>query len=469
MIRTMRFLVTLSILGSSLLFANPASAVEKSYLFYITNINGDRGIGRAAIDLSSRVDTLWEEDVEAYYDGGLTVSGDYIYWTYNQSIVRARVDGSGNKETIYTSDTDLSGITTFGDYLYWADLGRKAIGRSLLNGGSPEPDFIQNTPGGDGTSTNDSYGIYVNSEYIYWANYSSSTIGRANLNGTDRDSSFLILPNGSGPTSIWATSAKLIWTNYDAGTIGSSNIDGTNVNQDFISGGAGSTPYYLAVDSNSIYWSDFNSGTISKADLNGLNVIRTFLTVSGPVGIWIIHPSGGSGESDSRSSIEAAAKAAAQAAAAKREAEKRGARAEIVRKAIDKQTLSIDLFDKAEIPGITAGNLARAEAEIHALSDSSRSELSQILKIARKYEVVGLIGSDRVKSVYPNQYVEVGLISADSKIKSTLVKAVSNLADIQRNSYEAIKAAIEAKTAEFQVRKDRLAKVLAWSTTRNGK
>ena len=171
----------------------------------------------------------------------------------------------------------------------------------------------------------------------------------------------------------------------------------------------------------------------------------------------------------SADAAEAAAKAAAQAAAAKREAEKRDARTEIVRKAIDKETLSIDLFDKADIPGITAGNLARAEAEIHALSDSSRSELSQILKIARKYEVVGLIGSNRVKSVYANQYIEIGLISADSKIKSTLAKAVRGLAENERSSYEAIKAAIEAKTAEIQVRNDRLAKVLAWSTTRNGK
>ena len=225
MSKTLRFLAIISIFASSSLFANAASAVEESYLFYTTNISGDRGIGRAAIDLSSRVDTFWEEDVEAWFDGSLTVSGDYIYWTYNRSIVRARVDGSGNKETIYTSDTDLSSVTTFGEYLYWADLGRKAIGRSFLNGESPDPDFIQGASGGDGTSTNDSYGIYVNSEFIYWANFSSSTIGRANLNGTEKNSSFIILPSGSGPTSIWATDTKLIWTNYNTGTIGSGNID----------------------------------------------------------------------------------------------------------------------------------------------------------------------------------------------------------------------------------------------------
>ena len=250
----------------------------------------------------------------------------------------------------------------------------------------------------------------------------------------------------------------------------------TNVNQEFINGGAGSTPYYLAVDSTNIYWTNFDSGTISKADLDGTNVNRTFLTVSYPVGIWIVHPSGGSGESDSRSRIEAAkaaaeaaAKAATETAAAKREAEKRDARAEIVSRYKGSEAVTVETYQKAEIAGITSSNVDEFNKEILRLPIEQRSDFVEISKIARKYEVVGLIGSDRVKSVYPSQYIEIGLISADSKIKSTLVKAVSNLADIQRSSYEAIKAAINAKTAELQDRKNRLAKVLARSSTRTGK
>ena len=166
---------------------------------------------------------------------------------------------------------------------------------------------------------------------------------------------------------------------------------------------------------------------------------------------------------------EAAAKAAAEAAAAKREAEKRDARAEILRRYKGSEAVTVETYQKAEIAGITSSNIDEFNKEILKLPTEQRSDLVEISKVARKYEVVGLIGSDRVKSVYPSQYIEVGLISADSKIKSTLVKAISNLADIQRNSYEAIKAAIEAKTAELQARKDRLAKVLARPSTRNGK
>jgi hypothetical protein len=168
-------------------------------------------------------------------------------------------------------------------------------------------------------------------------------------------------------------------------------------------------------------------------------------------------------------SNSAAEAAAAIAAAAKREAEKRDARAEILRRYKGSEAVTVETYQRAEIAGITSSNINEFNKEILRLPIEERSDLAEISKVARKYEVVGLIGSDRVKSVYPNQYVEVGLISADSKIKSTLAKAVRGLAENERSSYEAIKVAIEAKTAELQARKDRLAKVLARSSTRSGK
>ena len=173
--------------------------------------------------------------------------------------------------------------------------------------------------------------------------------------------------------------------------------------------------------------------------------------------------------SEAATAIAAAEKAAAEAAAAKREAERRDARTEILRRYKGSEAVTVETYQKAEIAGITSSNVDEINKEILRLPIEQRGDLAEISKVARKYEVVGLIGSDRVKSDYPSQFIEIGLISADSKIKSTLVKAVSNLADIQRSSYEAIKAAIEAKTAEIQARKDRLAKVLSRSSTRSGK
>ena len=168
-------------------------------------------------------------------------------------------------------------------------------------------------------------------------------------------------------------------------------------------------------------------------------------------------------------SNSAAEAAAAIVAAAKRDAEKRDARAEILRRYKVAEAVTVETYQRAEIAGISSSNIDEFNKEILRLPIEQRSDLAEISKVARKYEVVSLIGSDRVKSVYPRQYIEIGLISPDSKIKSLLAKAVSGLTENERKSYEAIKAVIVAKTAEIQARKDRLAKVLARPLVRNEK
>lgn len=98
-------------------------------------------------------------------------------------------------------------------------------------------------------------------------------------------------------------------------------------------------------------------------------------------------------------SNDAAAKAAAEAAAAKREAEKQAARADITSKLKNSKELTVESFAKAEIPGITASNIAAVQAEILALPEESRTDINQVLKVAHKYEVVGNIGSDQVANM----------------------------------------------------------------------
>ena len=155
-----------------------------------------------------------------------------------------------------------------------------------------------------------------------------------------------------------------------------------------------------------------------------------------------------------------AAKAAAQAAAAKREAEKRDARTEIVRKAINKQALNDGLFNIAEISGVYATNIAAVQADIFALTDSERSNIEPIIKVARKFEIVALIGSDRVSTLSPTPFVEIGLIPETSKFKTSLVVAVRKLPAESRDSYNEIKAEIDAKAAALDSRRDRLASII---------
>jgi len=161
------------------------------------------------------------------------------------------------------------------------------------------------------------------------------------------------------------------------------------------------------------------------------------------------------------------AAAAAVAAAQKRDAEQRAARSLLVLDFKEFKPATIAKFVEAGINGITSSNITAVNAEIALLPETSRTNISEVLKIARKYEVVGTIASEQVNQVIPKSYVEIGLISADSKNKTELVAAVRRLNSEDRNSYAAIKSAIEAERLRIQMRADHLAAVKARSS--NGK
>jgi hypothetical protein len=156
-----------------------------------------------------------------------------------------------------------------------------------------------------------------------------------------------------------------------------------------------------------------------------------------------------------------AAAAAAKLEAAKLEAEKRLARSEIASKFSKLEKVTIETFSQAEIPGITPKNIEAVQAEILTLPEKSRSDLTEVLKIARKFEVVGFIASDRPNSIYPSRLIEIGLIPSDSKSKSAITQALKNLPASERSTYADIKVAIEKEMARIQVRKDRLSSLIS--------
>lgn len=179
-----------------------------------------------------------------------------------------------------------------------------------------------------------------------------------------------------------------------------------------------------------------------------------------------VKPIRGFSATNSNSSSDSTAQAAN---AAKREAEKRAARAEILSKFKNSEKVTIETFNQAEIAGITKENIGAASAEILALPQESRADITQVLKVARKYEVLGIIDSERVKTIYSNSLIEIGLIPEESKHKATLTRVVKELSQDERSSYAGIKKAIETEMVEIQDRKDRLANILALiASRRNG-
>lgn len=142
-----------------------------------------------------------------------------------------------------------------------------------------------------------------------------------------------------------------------------------------------------------------------------------------------------------------------------REAEKKLARANLVTLARGSAPLTLDLFNQASISGVTAKNFAGVAAEITELPIDRRSQIDEILKIARKFEVVDKVASsDRI---YSSMLQEVGLISQDSNHKAALTAVLRKLPSSERSSYLAIKQAIDAQMAEIQTRKTRLSEVVA--------
>ena len=160
---------------------------------------------------------------------------------------------------------------------------------------------------------------------------------------------------------------------------------------------------------------------------------------------------------------------AAAEAAAKREAEIRAARAEIIEVFKSSKAATAESFAQAEIRGITKANVDAVNAEIALLPQDSRTSISEIVKIARKFEVVGVLASDQIERATPNLFVEIGLISAENKNKTEILRAIRGLSAENRGSYASIKSAIAQEMIRIQMRKDRLTAVLARISGGSGK
>jgi uncharacterized repeat protein (TIGR02543 family) len=162
----------------------------------------------------------------------------------------------------------------------------------------------------------------------------------------------------------------------------------------------------------------------------------------------------------------AATQAAVEAAIAKREAAIKDARTELSNKLQQSEQITIDLFKNAAIPGVNAENFAQVQAEIVALPENLRTEITQVLKIARKYEITGKIGSDLILTMPISEFIESGLIPASSKNKMALANAVKRVDQSDRDSYAEIQSIIATEAAKIKARKDRLAAVIARNKNR---
>jgi len=242
------------------------------------------------------------------------------------------------------------------------------------------------------------------------------------------------------------------------------NVTTGAVTSDVASGDSNASYNGMAIDSNGVLWgantplfSATVGGWSTPGDLQWIEFTTPYYTEA----LFIVPARVDTSAAERAAAAAAAAKAAADAAEAKREAEIKTARADISNKLASAQALSIDSFKQADIAGVTADNFAAVQAEILALPVQSRSDITQVLKVARKFEVVGMIGTEQVVTLPITAFVEVGLIPSDSKYKTSLIAAVKRAAATDRDSFVEIQAVINAEVAKIQARQDRLTTIIS--------
>jgi hypothetical protein len=149
--------------------------------------------------------------------------------------------------------------------------------------------------------------------------------------------------------------------------------------------------------------------------------------------------------------------AATRAAARVAELAQASARSDLA--ANSSSLFTVEKFVRAGISGITVKNLGEVSAEIAALPVERRSDLGEILKIARKFEVVDIVATS--KRISASMLQEIGLIKSDNKNRSAITAALAKLPSSERASFAAIESAIATVMKTIQKRKDRLAAVQA--------
>jgi sugar lactone lactonase YvrE len=319
-----------------------------------------------------------------------------------------------------------------------------------------------------GTTGDQPFGITIDSAgNIYTANNGSDSVSKITPDGA----STILGTTGDQPLGITIDSAGNIYTaNNGSDSVSKITPDGIST----ILGTTGDQPFGITIDSaGNIYTANFLSNNVSKITPDGISTIlgttgdEPFgITIDSAGNIYTTNTRSNNVSKIIRPTTAEELAAAAREAAANREAAKQSARIEIVERFKNAQKATVELFNRAEILGITPGNIDQLHVDIFALPQTSRAEITQVLKVARKYEVLGIIASEQVRTIYSHSLIEIGLISKESRYKETLTRVVKALPLSDRSSYAGIKDAIEAELAAIQARKDRLAKILTQIASR---
>jgi photosystem II stability/assembly factor-like uncharacterized protein len=381
------------------------------------------------------------------------VAGGYIYTSTDSGATWTEQTGSGSRDWWHvTTSGDGTKLAAAADqgYIYTStDSG--ATWTAQLASGSRGWRSI--TSSSDGTKL----AAAADRGYIYTSTDSGATWTAQTGSGTGYW--WHITSSGDGTKLTAVQNSDYIYTSTDSGVTWSQQTGAGDRGWRSVASSSDGTKLAVAADRDYIYaWTPTFLSVSGLTSGSSAAITQTTSRVGYTSGSATVAGSALVGSAPDQAEV---------VAAAKREIEKQEARADITSKLQSAKELSVELFAKAGIPGITPGNIAAVQAELLGLPESSRTDINQVLKVARKYEVVGNIGSGKVANMQSNSFIEIGLIPATSKNKVALVAAVRKLPVSDRDTYAEIKAAIEAASKEIQARKDRLTAIMSRIASKN--
>jgi hypothetical protein len=141
----------------------------------------------------------------------------------------------------------------------------------------------------------------------------------------------------------------------------------------------------------------------------------------------------------------------ARALALQRELNLKAAKAELLRVFTSGETLTVQLFNNAELFGVTANNLKSVTDRLRILNVKASLTFETIASVVREFKVVGDIAGGKTR-IYTADFLSINLLSKDEKRKVVIVKIITGLPSSRINSYEKIKAEIDLLQAKFAIR-----------------
>ena len=201
-----------------LLADSHALAVDATHVYFAIG----NAIGRANLD-GSGVNPAFIAGLGSPARG-IAVDGRHIYWSEGNAIRRANIDdGSGAQNVVTALVEQPFGLDVDDTHLFWAH--NAGVGRADLDTFTPNPGFI--------TGAGQTFGVAVNSTHVYYSNFGNGDIGRTLLDGTSPQDPYINGSATSGTYAVAVDDTHLYWTNQTEDTLGRALLNGTAVDQRF--------------------------------------------------------------------------------------------------------------------------------------------------------------------------------------------------------------------------------------------